>query len=169
VHALYLTSVWLHIMAAAVWIGGTVFLALVVVPAMRRPEYQGIAASLIHWTGMRFRSVAWVCLAFLLLTGAFNLTYRGFEWSDLWSWWLWEDPVVRVLGIKLLLVLVVLLLTVLHDFVVGPRATARWQESPGSLGASLLRKLAVWIGRLNLLLALVIVALGVLLARGWIW
>lgn len=52
---LYLASVWLHLLAAAVWLGGTIFLALVIVPALRRPALQGVAAPLIQWTGERFR------------------------------------------------------------------------------------------------------------------
>ncbi|MFQ5795545.1 MAG: hypothetical protein ACE5JP_10915 [Candidatus Bipolaricaulia bacterium] len=74
-HVLYLLSVWLHILAAAIWIGGMVFLALILVPVTRRPEHRGIAVSLIHWTGVRFRWVGWICLGLLLLSGIFNLAY----------------------------------------------------------------------------------------------
>ena len=46
----YLLSVWLHIMAAIVWVGGTIFLVVVLVPAIRRPEFGGIASALIRFT-----------------------------------------------------------------------------------------------------------------------
>ena len=168
-HALYLTSVWLHIMAAAVWIGGMVFVALVLVPATHLPEYRSMAPSLIHVTGVHFRWIGWICLGLLFLTGVFNLFYRGFEWSDLWSRWLWQDPFVRVVGIKLLVMIMILLLSVLHDFVIGPRATAAWRATPSLPQALRLRRLASWVGRFNLLLALVAVALGIMLARGSQW
>jgi uncharacterized membrane protein len=33
-HGVSLISVWLHIMAAVAWIGGTIFLVIVLVPAI---------------------------------------------------------------------------------------------------------------------------------------
>ena len=80
---LYLLFVWLHILASAVWIGGMVFLSIILVPVSRRPEYHGVASSLIHGTGVRFRTVGWICLGILLLTGTFNLHYRGIGWAVL--------------------------------------------------------------------------------------
>jgi putative copper resistance protein D len=50
-HGLYLLSVWLHIMAAVVWIGGTIFLVIVLVPAIRRLEFRDIASVLIRFHG----------------------------------------------------------------------------------------------------------------------
>lgn len=164
--AFYLLSIWLHILAAAVWIGGMVFLVLVLVPVIRRPENRAIAAPLIHWTGLRFRWVGWICLGLLILTGTFNLAYRGFGWADLWSGRIFQGPFGSVLGIKLLLVVAILLLSALHDFVIGPRATALWKVNPISPEAISLRRQAAWVGRLNLLLALIVVALGVMLVRG---
>lgn len=143
-----------------------IFLVLVLVPVTRRPENRGIAPSLIHWTGVRFRWVGWVCMALLVLTGFINLDQRGLRWTDLWSRWLWEDPFGRILGIKLLLVSLILLMSIVHDFIIGPRATALWRENPVSPDAMRLRRQASWIGRLNLILALIVVALGVLLVRG---
>ncbi|MBI4307717.1 MAG: DUF4149 domain-containing protein [Chloroflexi bacterium] len=159
-------SVWTHILAAAVWIGGMAFLALVLVPATRRPEYRGVAASLVRWTGARFCWVGWACLGLLLLSGTFNLAYRGVSWADVASGQLWQGAFGGALGLKLLLVGAILVLSALHDFVVGPRATALWQASPASAEALRLRRQAGWMGRLNLLLALAVVALGVTLVRG---
>ena len=164
--ALYLLSVWLHILAAITWIGGTLFLVLVLVPVIRQREYQGIAATLIQRTGARFRWVGWVCLGLLILSGTFNLAYRGFGWADVWSGKLWRGPFGQTLGIKLLLVSVILILSALHDFVIGPRATAVWEANPGAPEALRLRRQAGWIGRINLLLALIVVAFGVMLVRG---
>ncbi len=166
-HTLYMLTVWVHILAAAVWIGGMVFLVVVLVPVTRRPEYRGVAASLIHWTSLRFRWIGWLCLGLLLLTGTFNLIQRGFGWGDLWSGRLWEGLSGGILAVKLLLLGVVFLLSALHDFIIGPRATALWRSNPVSLEAMRLRRQAIWIGRLNLLLALIAVAFGVMLVRGW--
>ncbi len=164
---LYLLSVWLHILSMTIWLGGMIFLVLVLVPVTRRPEHRGQAASLIHWVGVRFRWVGWICLSLLVVSGVLNVGYRGFTWADLWSGRLWQGPFGRALGVKLLLVAAILLLSAVHDFFIGPRATALWRTNPGSPQALRLRRQATWIGRINLLLALIVVALGVILVRGW--
>ncbi|MCS6925356.1 MAG: DUF4149 domain-containing protein [Candidatus Binatia bacterium] len=158
-------SVWLHILAAVVWVGGMVFLAAVLVPLSRTLVPREVATLLIQQTGVRFRWIGWACLVLLLLSGVFNLTYRGFDWT----WSAWQSPFGQVLTVKLLLVAGILCLSVLHDFVIGPRATALGQTSPASPHALQLRRQASWLGRLNLLLSLVVLALGVVLVRGWFW
>lgn len=165
-HTLYLLAVWLHIVAAAVWIGGMVFLALVIVPLTRQPEYRPGAAALIQATGVRFRRVGWVCLLLLVLSGIANLVHRGFGWHDVWSGHLFAGIFGHTLAMKLALVFLILLISVVHDFFIGPRATALGQTATDSPKAMRLRRQASWVGRLNLLLALGVVALGVLLVRG---
>ena len=80
-HALYLLSVWLHILAATVWIGGMSFLVLVVVPWLRRGG-RVEAAAFLRETGERFRNVGWSCFLLLAATGTFNLWVRGVRLSD---------------------------------------------------------------------------------------
>ncbi len=163
---LYLVSVWLHVLAAAIWVGGMIFVALVVVPVIRKKELQGAAARLIHFTGIRFRWVGWTCFVLLLLTGLFNVLVRGIAWADLVTLQFWAGPFGRLLTLKLVVFALILASSALHDFVIGPRAVAVWQERPGSAEATRLRRQATQFGRLNLLLALLIVALGVMLVRG---
>lgn len=164
--AIYLTSVWLHIVAAAVWIGGMVFLALVLIPLIRRPEFRSQAPSLVHFTGIRFRWIGWACILLLLSTGTINLVFRGISLAVLSSRDFWRGPFGWALGIKLVVVAVVLALSFAHDFFIGPRASALGRTQPGSTDAMRLRRQASWIGRANLVLALIIVALGIMLVRG---
>ncbi len=159
-------SVWLHILAAAAWLGGMVFLALVLVPVMRRSEYREQASRLVHLTGVRFRTIGWICLGVLVATGFTSLWYRGIGWAALSNAGFWATPFGSLLGWKLLVVAVVLALSAYHDFRIGPRATAAGQAEPGSAEALKLRRQASWMGRLNLLLAMAAVVLGVLLVRG---
>ncbi len=163
---LYLVSVWLHVLAAAIWVGGLIFVALVVVPVIRRPELQGAAARLIHFTGIRFRWVGWACFVLLFLTGLFNVLVRGIAWADLLAAQFWTGPFGKLLAAKLVVFALILASSAVHDFVVGPRAVALWQEHPGSAEATRLRRQATHFGRLNLFLALLVVALGVILVRG---
>jgi len=162
----YLLSVWLHIMAAIVWVGGTIFLVVVLVPAIRRPEFGGIASALIRFTALRFRWVGWVCFCIFVLTGVVNLLARGIGLRELRETIFWQGSFGRTLAIKLLLVAAILLISAVHDFFLGPRAAAAWEADPASAETLRLRRQAVQLGRLNLLLALVVIVLGVMLVRG---
>lgn len=163
---LYILSVWLHIIAAAVFVGGMVFLTVVLVPLLRRPEYKDVAASLFHRTGVRLRWVGWATLALLVLSGFLSLVFRvGLPEIARLEFWL--SPFGEALGIKVLLVAIILILAALHDFVIGPKATALWMANPTSREAMKMRRISGWIGRANLILTLIVIALAVVLVRGW--
>lgn len=169
-HALFVVSVWIHILAAATWVGGSIFLMIVLVPAMRDPALRDHGLDLIHRVGRRFLWVGWVCFALLIATGFFNLfVHGGSSWSLLGRREFWSSSYGKVLAGKLLLVGVILILSAIHDFVLGPLAAKASAENPGSLGAGHLRLAVRWAGRFNLLLGLIVIGLGVTLVRGWPW
>ncbi len=165
-HTLYLISVWCHIMAAITWIGGTIFLALVLIPAIRRPAFSSIAVELIRSTVLRFRYIGWVCFAIFIATGSVNLVFRGVTWSDIVNPLFWRGSFATILILKLSIVALIFTVSGVHDFVIGPRATEAWQQNPKSQTTARLRRQAVQIARINLLLALIAVALGTMLVRG---
>ena len=165
-HAIYVISVWLHILAAMAWVGGMLFLVLVVVPWLRRGG--GVdAGRFLHETGVRFRNVGWACFLTLLVTGTFNLWYRGIRFEH------FVDPewlgtsYAKVLIAKLAVFVIIVSVSAVHDFSIGPRATQVLREAPGSAEALALRKRASQLGRLNAILALVVVFVAVTLVRGW--
>jgi len=120
-------------------------------------------------TGERFRNVGWGCFGLLLITGSFNLWVRGVRWSDfVRAEWL-ESPFGKTVLVKLGAFLVVLAVSALHDFVVGPRATRAIAADARSTEAQLERRRASRLGRINVVLALVLVAAGVVLVRGLPW
>lgn len=167
-YTLYIVSVWIHILAAMVWIGGMLFLVLVVVPWLRAGGRVD-AGVFLRETGARFRTVGWVCFGVLVLTGSFNLWYRGVRLSDFVnSGWLASSFGKTVLA-KLAAFALVLLVSAVHDFVVGPRATAAIAADPRSAEAQQARRRASILGRVNVLFALVLVAAGVMLVRGVPW
>lgn len=169
-HTLYLASVWMHILAATIWIGGMFFVVLVVVPWLRRQGGDREAATaFLRETGLRFRAVGWACFAVLLVTGTFNLWARGVRPHDLVSADWYATPFARAVVLKLATFALVLVVSVVHDFVVGPRAVAALERDAGGADAQRYRKLASRLGRANALLALLLVAAGVILVRGWPW
>lgn len=165
-HALYLLSVWLHILAAIVWIGGMAFLVLVVVPYLRKGD-RAKAAALMRDTGSRFRDIGWICFAIVLVTGTFNLWMRGVRVSSFADpAWL-RSQLGHAVSLKLAVFTVVLVMSAVHDFVIGPRATRAIVADPRSKEAESLRRAASMMGRANVVFALILVALGVLIVRGW--
>ncbi|MEO8900991.1 MAG: CopD family protein [Polyangiaceae bacterium] len=166
--ALYLVSVWIHIVAATVWIGGMLFLVLVIVPWLRRGNKSNAAAFLSE-TGTRFRNIGWTCFGILSVTGCFNLWMRGIRFADFTrAEWL-SSPFGKTVLSKLGVFTVVMVVSAVHDFVIGPRATGAIARAPGSHQALALRRRASFLGRLNVLLALVLVGIGVVLVRGLPW
>ncbi len=167
-YALYLTSVWIHIVAATVWIGGMLFLVLVIVPWLRQGNRSN-AAALLSETGTRFRNVGWTCFGFLVVTGSFNLWMRGVRLSDFTRVEWLSSPFGKTVLAKLGTFVAVVLISAVHDFVIGPRATAAIARAPGSQQAIALRRRASLLGRFNVILALVLVGIGVMLVRGVPW
>ncbi len=132
---------FLHLAAALTWVGGMLFVALVLVPVTRRVEDPGLRRRLMHDAGVRFRTVGWVAMGVLVATGILNAWLRP-ELSTLPRFW-----------VKVALVVLAIGLSALHDFVLGPRAGR--PDAPAWM-----RPAASWIARANLLLVLAVVYLG---------
>jgi uncharacterized membrane protein len=58
-HTLYVFSVWLHLLAVAVWIGSMAFLAFVFVPLLSSSEDRRMASALLQRAGTRLRVLGW--------------------------------------------------------------------------------------------------------------
>jgi len=164
--ALYVVSVWLHILAAVTWIGGMFFLVLVVVPWLRKGD-RAKAAAFLRETGVRFRDVGWTCFAILLVTGTFNLWARGVRLHHLIDPAWITSPFGSAVAWKFGLFIVVVAVSAWHDFWLGPLAAAVGERDPHGPEAEKLRRLASKVGRLNVLLALALVAFAVIIVRGW--
>ncbi len=162
----YEVSVSLHILAACVWVGGMVFLALVVLPILRQPGYRSVAAPLIQAAGVRFRWVGWVALATLVATGVANLGFRGYGWAQVRNGSAWQGWFGHTLAVKLILVAAIVVVSVVHDLVLGPRFTRLAGEQPDLPAARRLRRQAAWVGRVVLVLSIAVVVLGVALVHG---
>ena len=165
-HALYIVSVWLHVIAATIWLGGMLFLVLVVVPWLRR-EGRAQGVTFLRETGARFRVVGWSCFAVLLVTGTFNLWMRGVRLPDFLRDEWRATPFGRAVLWKLGLFILILLMSIVHDFVVGPGATRALARDPRSPEAERWRRAASLMGRTSVVLALCVVMLAVILVRGW--
>lgn len=164
-HTLYVLFTWLHILSAATWAGGMFFLIFALVPAIRELPDRKMGVALVQSTGRRFKVIGWIALSVLILTGFGNIWARGMM-ALLPTADFWRFGFGKILGIKLALVGVTLLISGLHDFLVGPRAVEVMRRDPDAPATLKLRRLASWMGRANFLLALTIILFGVMLVRG---
>jgi putative copper resistance protein D len=161
---LYLLNVTVHVLAALLWLGGMFFFALVGAPVLRRLEPAALRARIFAELGQAFRAVGWIAIAVLLATGALNLYFagilRGGAMQDAaFSF----TPYGRALAWKLAAVAVMIAVSAVHDFVLGPRAG---RLDPGSPAALRARSRAAWLARINALVGLGLVYAAVRLARG---
>lgn len=167
-HLLYLLSVFLHILAATAWVGGMVVLIAVLVPWLRRGD-RAKAAVVLRETATRLRDIGWICFAVFAVTGSFNLWVRGVRLASFRQPAFLASPFGQTVCYKLGLFVLIVGLSALHDFWVGPRAARILEAQPQSPEAEIWRRRAGRMGRLNALLALLIVFVGVMLVRGRPW
>jgi uncharacterized membrane protein len=160
---LYRLSVFFHVVAACCWVGGLLFFALVLVPALRGSRHP-LAGELVRAVGFRFRFVGWISVVVLVVTGLVNLSYRA-PFATLAEPLFWLSDFGRLLALKLGLVLLMVVTSVLHDRV-GARASAAVLREPAARSTYALRRAASRLGRAVAVLALAIVFVAVLLVRG---
>jgi uncharacterized membrane protein len=162
---LYYINVTVHVLAAMLWLGGMFFLGAVGAPVLRAIEPPPLRQRLFQELGLRFRRVGWSAIAVLLITGVINLHYRGWlQWGGaLGSREFWRASVGHALAAKLALVALMLAISAIHDFILGPRAG---RAAPGSPAAAAFRRRAALLGRTNAVLGVLLVIAAVRLARG---
>lgn len=151
---------WMHILAAVSWIGGMIFLSLVVVPVIRKPPLAQQRAVLFPIVARRFRLVAWSAMLLLLVTGPILAARRGISLINPTTW-------PTVFAIKLILVGVLFGLTAAHDLALGPRVAEIMKRPEQERSASdlLLLRWSPWVARSSLLLALAVLFSAASLAR----
>ncbi len=133
---MYRATVYLHVLAAIIWLGGMIAFALLA-PVLRDVADDTVRQRIFHGLGVRFRVVGWVCIVVLLTTGAVQLQMRGL-WGAFTSAGapFWRTPLGQALGWKLALVVLVVAVQAIHDFWLGPTAG---QAPAGSPEAKALR------------------------------
>lgn len=157
---MYSTLVVLHILAAVSWVGGMIFLSLVLAPLVRGRKAAPEFMALFRSAALRFRPIVWVAIAVLVVTGPMLLSLRGIHVTSPASW-------PGIVTVKLTLVAMLLFLTLLHDLVFGPQISrvSAIPDSQRTPSEQVVFKTARWLPRLSLLIALAVVIAATVLAR----
>lgn len=146
------------------------FLVMVMVPLARRSiEPPALGTRILGQVGRKFRPVAWTAIVLLVITGLYLATDRwGIGVSEFFGG---ESRFASVLQMKVGFVVLVIILSAIHDFVLGPHVmqqleSAREEGGQPSGETLTARRRVVWLARVNLLLVLIILGLSVTLIRG---
>jgi len=141
-----------HLLAAIVWVGGTIALVFVSVPPAQRLEGPQRAA-MLRELGRRWRPIGWSALAVAIATGAWIASLEH----------AYDTTPTRfdvVLAVKGALVGLLVAGAYLHDFVLGPGLAREIREGKSQS----MRPVLVAIGRLNLLITIALPILGAVLS-----
>jgi putative copper resistance protein D len=160
---LYVLSVWLHVVAATVWVGSMVFFAAIIVPVARRDDVKKVAPFLVRTIGARFRVLGRISLIALVLTGVSNLYLHGFGIDVLRQRAFWETPFGRTLAWKLVFVALTIGVTAAHEW---SAASATLTRESSAVQTERARKIASWVGRGIMVASLCILFFAVTLVRG---
>ncbi len=143
----------LHIIFASLWIGGMLFMVLVLSPYVRKLP-PTISTEAYQEVGKRYSLWGtFIGLPLLLLTGLYNMHLMGVSFSDLFSS---SSQYISTLRIKIGFYLITVLLAFSHDLYFGPKSAV----NPN------LKKFARIFGVINLAIGLVIIYLAVKLRLG---
>ncbi len=167
---LRIALIYIHVIAATVWIGGSLTVALVLVPVSRRIQPPGAGPRFLREAARRFSRIGWVMLLVLVISGIGILDRSGIDFDVLTSSRFWGTEIGKVLAIKSSLIGLMIVMTYVHDFILGPRiADALEGLEPGKRPppqVAIERRRLIVLARLNVLLMLSIAALGVMMFRG---
>lgn len=151
----YYISIFFHIIFGAFWIGGMLFLPLVLLPSIKNHPDRIL---LLQKTGIKFRFFGWIALVGLAITGISNIYFRGLPLT--WEYIL-ESDYGKLLSLKVLLFVLMLLIGGIHDFYIGNKSIEEMKNNPNGN----FKQMARWSGRINLLLAFSIAFIGIALSR----
>lgn len=152
-------ALFIHIISALFWVGGMLFLTIVVVPFLHSIPDPQEKSKIYQVVGKKYRFWGWVAIIALLVSGPVLLaTLYGLPMSALADPGFSASGFGKAVHIKLALVGIIVVSSLLHDFWLGPKA----RTSPS------LSRWARIFGRSNLIIALLIVLFAVFIRTGGI-
>ncbi|KRT64831.1 MAG: copper resistance D [Candidatus Dadabacteria bacterium CSP1-2] len=162
----YTLVVLIHILAAIIWLGGMFFIAIVMVPVLRRLEPPQKRIEVLSATATRFRAISWIAILVLLITGVLNAINHGVTMQKISTGEFFSSNFGKILILKLILVFAMLVLSAIHDFILGPRLIELLNSSNPDSFTKLQknRKYVSWLARINALLGILVVACAVMLS-----
>jgi uncharacterized membrane protein len=160
----YTSSLVVHLIAIALWLGGIVFFLVVVGPAVHELEPR-IAVITMNQARLGLETMSWIAIALILMTGVFNLVTKSqIDPAAL------SGAYLYTLGAKMLLFVAMVVHHCLQVFKYAPRIaslTKQSQSAPATWPEPLLSNWQRWflLLKLNAALGPIVVLLGLALVR----
>jgi len=152
---------WIHIIAATIFVGPQFFLFAAVIPAMRTVDDVAERARTTRVVTMRFGWIATGALLVLIATGIGNyIAARNDGLLEL-------DRYFFVLQLKLALVAVVLLLTLAHGAFLGRRLLQLQESGASEAEIAAARRWSIMASMLTFVLSIAILLCAALLGSNW--
>lgn len=141
-----------HLLSATIWVGGTVVLVFVGVPAIRRLDGEARATAM-RALGRRWRPLGWSSMGVAILSGLWlTELHGGFNRQAL------DTDFDRTLIVKSVLVALLCVGAAIHDYVLGPRLQRELRA--GAPEAPETRRRLVIVGWVNFSLTIAVPVLG---------
>ncbi len=153
---------WLHIVGVTMWVGPQFFLFIAAVPAVRSIEDGAARARVMRIITTRFGWMAWGALLLILLTGISQIFSEADDFDELLNF---DYRWVNYFALKMVLVAVMVLLTAVHSFIVGPRQLAMMERGETGEEAARFRRTSIILSSTILVLSIAVIFLGVLIAE----
>ena len=143
-----------HLLSATIWVGGTIVLVFVGVPAIRRLEGEARATAMRE-LGRRWRPLGWSAMGVAILSGLWLTDlHGGFNSAAL------STDFDRTLILKSVLVALLVVGAVSHDYVLGPRLQREMRANEPQAPAT--RRRLIMVGWFNFSLTIAVPILGVI-------
>ncbi|WP_411276751.1 CopD family protein [Gaiella sp.] len=143
-----------HVMSAMVWVGGTIVLVFVGVPAIRKLEGEARATAM-KALGRRWRPLGWSAMGVAILSGLWlTELHGGFNSAAL------STDFDKTVIVKSVLVVFLVIGALIHDYILGPRLQREMRAQEPQ--APTTRRRLIIVGWFNFSLTIAIPILGVI-------
>ena len=155
--------VWVHLICSSIWVGGSIFLGIVLAPEIRnmKPNIEDRLSLMIRF-GRKFNAIALPSFLILIVTGIYNSRTFIFRPNDIL-----ETQYGQILIIKILVAIAILVIYIIHIRIFSTKTEE--EITSGKLDLQYLisvRTKIIWLGRITVFLSIIVLLLAALLDSG---
>jgi copper resistance protein D len=155
--------VWVHLICSSIWVGGSIFLGIVLAPEIRnmKPNIEDRLSLMIRF-GRKFNAIALPSFLILIVTGIYNSRTFIFRPNDIL-----ETQYGQILIIKILVAVAILVIYIIHIRIFSTKTEE--EITSGKLDLQYLisvRTKIIWLGRITVFLSIIVLLLAALLDSG---